>query len=132
MRAIFPIARVSCLLSSRLPRSKPSPSACQRPSDPSASHCPSCANPLPAVRPDTCLSPWAIAQSTPTATSVPVSSVPPQQQLQYQVLGNDMQVLEILPQPGQSGIDEAGAMNYMKASITLATRFGDLGRFMKE
>jgi uncharacterized protein (TIGR00266 family) len=36
-----------------------------------------------------------------------------------------MQVLEILLHPGQTVIAEAGAMNYMEAGITFATRLGD-------
>ncbi|WP_130471663.1 TIGR00266 family protein [Candidatus Magnetaquicoccus inordinatus] len=59
--------------------------------------------------------------NTPAADS----PAPSRQQLQFQILGNDMQVLEILLNSGETIVAEAGAMNYMEAGITFATRLGD-------
>jgi len=46
-------------------------------------------------------------------------------QLDYQILGDDMQIVEIELDPGETVVAEAGAMNYMDAGITFETRMGD-------
>ena len=46
-------------------------------------------------------------------------------QLDYQILGDDMQIVEIELDPGETVIAEAGAMNYMEDGIAFETRMGD-------
>lgn len=46
-------------------------------------------------------------------------------EVDYQILGNSMQVVEIGLDPGETVIAEAGMMNYMEEGITFETRMGD-------
>lgn len=43
----------------------------------------------------------------------------------YEILGNDMQIVEVELDPGETVIAEAGAMNYMEDGITFEARMGD-------
>ncbi len=45
--------------------------------------------------------------------------------IDYQIYGDDMQLVEIELDPGESVLAEAGAMNYMDARIKMETIFGD-------
>jgi len=45
--------------------------------------------------------------------------------IDYEIIGDDMQMVEIVLDPGESVIAEAGAMNYMEAAIKMETVFGD-------
>ena len=45
--------------------------------------------------------------------------------IDYEIFGDDMQLVEIELDPGESVIAEAGAMNYMDACIQMETVFGD-------
>jgi len=59
-------------------------------------------------------------------------------EVDYKVIGDDMQIVEIELDPGETVVAEAGAMNYMEDGITFETRMGDgsnpdagfLGKFM--
>jgi len=46
-------------------------------------------------------------------------------EIDYEIFGDDMQLVEIELDPGESLIAEAGAMNYMDACIQMETIFGD-------
>ncbi len=46
-------------------------------------------------------------------------------EVDYEIIGNDMQVVEVELDPGETVIAEAGAMNYMEDGITFETRMGD-------
>jgi uncharacterized protein (TIGR00266 family) len=60
-------------------------------------------------------------------------------EISYEVLGDDMQVVELELDPGEMVIAEAGAMNYMEDGIEYEARMGDgthmneglLGKFMR-
>src|SRR5580765_8757031 len=43
----------------------------------------------------------------------------------YKILGDDMQFVEIELDPGESAVAEAGAMMYMTSAIGMETIFGD-------
>lgn len=43
----------------------------------------------------------------------------------YEILGSDMQIIEIELDPGETVIAEAGAMNYMEDDIVFESRMGD-------
>jgi uncharacterized protein (TIGR00266 family) len=43
----------------------------------------------------------------------------------YEILGDDMQIVEIELDPGETVIAEAGALNYMEDGITFEARMGD-------
>ena len=49
-------------------------------------------------------------------------------EIDYQIFGDDMQYAEIILDPGEAVIAEAGAMMYMTAGIQMETVFGDPGR----
>lgn len=49
-------------------------------------------------------------------------------EIDYQIFGDDMQYAEIVLDPGESVIAEAGAMMYMTSGITMETVFGDPSR----
>jgi len=57
----------------------------------------------------------------PVATSSPRRS----DEIDYQVLGAEMQFVEVELDPGETAVAEAGAMMYMDAGITMETIFGD-------
>jgi uncharacterized protein (TIGR00266 family) len=46
-------------------------------------------------------------------------------EIEYQILGHDMQLVEILLDPGETVIAEAGSMTYMESPISFETRMGD-------
>ncbi len=104
---------------------------CQRSFDPAQSHCPQCGRTVAAAQATGYVSPWAMAQSmaTPAETTPPAAVVPVADRagsaLQYQIYGDDMQLVEIILNPGETVIAEAGTMNYMESGITFATRLGD-------
>jgi uncharacterized protein (TIGR00266 family) len=46
-------------------------------------------------------------------------------EVDYEVFGDDMQIVEVELDPGETVIAEAGAMNYMEEGITFEARMGD-------
>ncbi|MBR2062597.1 MAG: AIM24 family protein, partial [Anaerotignum sp.] len=46
-------------------------------------------------------------------------------EIDFEIFGDDMQLVEIELDPGESVIAEAGAMNYMDSCIKMQTIFGD-------
>ena len=46
-------------------------------------------------------------------------------EVDYEIFGNDMQIVEVELDPGETVIAEAGAMNYMEDGITFESRMGD-------
>ncbi|MFT5579126.1 MAG: hypothetical protein ACI9WS_001885 [Paraglaciecola psychrophila] len=46
-------------------------------------------------------------------------------QVDYEIIGHDMQMVEIELDPGETVIAEAGAMNYMEQGISFDTKMGD-------
>ncbi len=46
-------------------------------------------------------------------------------EVDYEIIGNDMQIVEIELDPGETVVAEAGAMNYMLDGITFEARMGD-------
>lgn len=46
-------------------------------------------------------------------------------EVDYQILGNDMQVVEVTLDPGESVVAEAGMMTYLEDGIDFETRMGD-------
>jgi uncharacterized protein (TIGR00266 family) len=46
-------------------------------------------------------------------------------EVDYEILGDDMQIVEVELDPGETVIAEAGAMNYMEEGITFEARMGD-------
>jgi uncharacterized protein (TIGR00266 family) len=49
----------------------------------------------------------------------------PAHEVDYKILGDDMQFVEVELDPGESAVAEAGAMMYMSAGIGMETIFGD-------
>lgn len=49
-------------------------------------------------------------------------------EVDYKILGSDMQFVEVELDPGESAVAEAGAMFYMEDGITMETIFGDGSR----
>ena len=46
-------------------------------------------------------------------------------EVDYNILGDDMQVVEVELDPGETVVAEAGAMNYMDEGITFEAKMGD-------
>jgi uncharacterized protein (TIGR00266 family) len=66
--------------------------------------------------------------STPPA--MPGGGPPPvmgtrSHEIDFEIFGDDMQLVEIELDPGETVIAEAGAMNYMEEDITFVTKMGD-------
>ncbi len=79
---------------------------------------------------------WAqvssVAEFAGAAPAAAPASGPPQapsartsHEIDYEILGDDMQVVEVELDPGEVIIAEAGAMNYMDDGIQFEARFGD-------
>ncbi len=49
----------------------------------------------------------------------------PSHEIDYEILGSEMQIVEIELDPGETVIAEAGAMNYMAPEITFEAKMGD-------
>ena len=49
----------------------------------------------------------------------------PSHEVDYEVIGDDMQIVEVELDPGETVIAEAGAMNYMDDGISFEARLGD-------
>ena len=49
----------------------------------------------------------------------------PSDQIDYRILGNDLQMVEIDLDPGETVIAEAGMLNYYQQGITFAAKMGD-------
>ncbi len=50
------------------------------------------------------------------------------EEIDYEIHGNDLQVVEVELDPGETVIAEAGAMNWMEDRIEFETRMGDGSR----
>lgn len=46
-------------------------------------------------------------------------------EIDYKIMGDDMQIVEIELDPGETVVAEAGSMNYMEAGIQFETKMGD-------
>ena len=46
-------------------------------------------------------------------------------EVDYEIIGDDMQIVEVELDPGETVVAEAGAMNYMHDGITFEARMGD-------
>jgi len=46
-------------------------------------------------------------------------------EVDYEIIGDDMQIVEVELDPGESVVAEAGAMNYMEDDITFEAKMGD-------
>ena len=79
---------------------------------------------------------WALAgKSLPqlfgeAASPPPIPPAPPStgrrsHELDYEIFGDDMQIVEIELDPGETVIAEAGAMNYVEPEIVFEARMGD-------
>jgi uncharacterized protein (TIGR00266 family) len=49
----------------------------------------------------------------------------PSHEIEYQIIGHDMQLVEITLDPGETVIAEAGSMTYMDQQISFETKMGD-------
>jgi uncharacterized protein (TIGR00266 family) len=57
----------------------------------------------------------------------PLAAVPGRQshEIEFKIYGNEMQFVEVMLDPGESAVAEAGAMMFMTAGIQMETVFGD-------
>jgi uncharacterized protein (TIGR00266 family) len=63
----------------------------------------------------------------PLPSGVSVGTVPGQKchEVDYEIFGDDMQIVEIELDPGETVIAEAGAMNYLEDNISFEAKMGD-------
>jgi len=54
--------------------------------------------------------------------------MPKMHEVEYKVLGDDLQFVEIELDPGEAAVAEAGAMMYLEDGIDMTTIFGDGSR----
>ncbi len=65
-------------------------------------------------------------QLSPTAPpALPVKRDIKSHEIDFEIFGNDMQIVEIELDPGETVIAEAGAMNYMEQDIQFEAKMGD-------
>ena len=90
--------------------------------------------PLRLVRPDLIPAgmsgPPPMPMGSPPPLSMPAYSAGPaamvrSHDVDFQIFGDDMQIVEIELDPGETIIAEAGSMNYMQAGIQFETKMGD-------
>ncbi len=80
--------------------------------------------PLKVVRPD-------LVRSSPPALPMGMPPMAPAtvavraHEIDYRIMGDDMQIVEVELDPGETVVAEAGAMNYMDAAIQFETKMGD-------
>jgi uncharacterized protein (TIGR00266 family) len=72
------------------------------------------------------------AELRPAALSVPAAGVPAlpgrrAHEIDFKIVGEDLQFVEVELDPGESVVAEAGVMMYMTAGIAMETIFGDGG-----
>ena len=74
------------------------------------------------------------ADAAPIAYAAPGAAQPPMKggtgarhchELDYQIVGDDMQMVIVELDPGETVIAEAGAMNFMEEGINFETKMGD-------
>jgi uncharacterized protein (TIGR00266 family) len=63
--------------------------------------------------------------AVPAAVPPPLSGGKVAHEIDFKILGNEMQFVEIMLDPGESAIAEAGAMMFMTPGIQMETQFGD-------
>ncbi|HUS91948.1 MAG TPA: TIGR00266 family protein [Phycisphaerae bacterium] len=77
---------------------------------------------------------WAVLNTVPefreALPEAPLAAATPagvrrSHEIDYEILGDDMQIVEVELDPGEVVIAEAGAMNYMDDGIRFEARFGD-------
>jgi uncharacterized protein (TIGR00266 family) len=85
--------------------------------------CSNCGNQLPNGS-RFCGSCGARLDGTAAAAAVP-AMIRPADQIDYQLFGDDMQLVEIELDPGESVLAEAGTMAYIEQDIKMETIFGD-------
>ncbi|MEJ2079878.1 MAG: TIGR00266 family protein [Acidobacteriota bacterium] len=68
-----------------------------------------------------------VAELTPSAAYAPPPSTVAAgaSEIDFKIMGNDMQFVEIELDPGESAVAEAGAMMYKEAPVQMETVFGD-------
>ena len=49
----------------------------------------------------------------------------PSHEIDYEIVGSDLQIVEVKLDPGETVIAEAGAMNYMDDGISFEAKMGD-------
>lgn len=89
--------------------------------------------PLKLVRPDLIKGgPPAMPPGMPPMamnTPAPYGAAPAQAQrsheIDYKIMGDDMQIVEVELDPGETVVAEAGSMNYMEEGIQFETKMGD-------
>jgi uncharacterized protein (TIGR00266 family) len=64
-------------------------------------------------------------RSSPGAVAPPLLSTRRSDEIDYKILGAEMQFVEVELDPGESAVAEAGAMMYKDATIQMSTVFGD-------
>ncbi|MDR3076783.1 MAG: TIGR00266 family protein [Synergistaceae bacterium] len=91
--------------------------------------CPQCGSKNPPGKfCSSCGSPLGSAQnSAGTPAGAPGALTPPRKpdEIEYKIYGEDLQFVEIILDPGETVIAEAGAMMYMDRDIKMETIFGD-------
>jgi len=65
------------------------------------------------------------ASGGPPPIPAPGNRVPRSHVIDYEIFGDDMQLVEVELDPGETVIAEAGAMNYLEPDITFEAKMGD-------
>ena len=66
-----------------------------------------------------------ILEMQPRAVTAELENALNSHEVDYEILGDDLQVVEVELDPGETVIAEAGAMNYMEDGITFEAKMGD-------
>ncbi len=65
------------------------------------------------------------SQAMPVPIPPPVSATRKADEIDFKIIGSEMQFVEVELDPGESAVAEAGAMMYKDSSVTMETIFGD-------
>ncbi len=61
----------------------------------------------------------------PPVPAVPAKATQHSHEIDYEIFGDDMQIVEVELDPGETIIAEAGAMNYLESEINFEAKMGD-------
>ena len=87
--------------------------------------CPACSEVIDTSDPAVLAAPVAVSTAQPSHSSNSMSSPRRCHEVDYEIVGNDLQMVIVELDPGETVIAEAGGMTYMEEGIQFETKMGD-------
>ena len=87
--------------------------------------CPACSQVIDTSDSTVLAAPVAASSPQPLSTSNPMTSQRRCHEVDYEIVGNDLQMVIVELDPGETVIAEAGGMTYMEEGVQFETKMGD-------